>query len=239
MFTLLVERKVTLELDGARILNARLNIDYRCIAARYCTAIRGHGSFSAHYSAGFEGEPRVSLVSSIFSDGAFYIDPEELRGHGVGTYFLNEIVKWAKQWPDAIVCSIKLLAAQACAENKNRRNRVYEQFGLIIDYADPDRLAGVTRVMSASALKLVNVKDNIQVLSVPEWMSEALTHERDMHFETLRREKVISELRQELDEARSKPITWGVRTWWWKHAPNVYSYFFVAGFGLLLWFKYK
>jgi GNAT superfamily N-acetyltransferase len=237
--TLLVERKVAVEKDGERILSARLKLDYRCITARYSTAMSWHGCFSAHYAAGFDGQPRISLVSSIFSDGAFYVDPEELRGHGVGTFFMNEIVEWAKQWPDAIVCPIKLLAAQADAKNKSRRNRFYEQFGLIIDFTDPDQLAGATRQMPTSALNLVEVKDNIQMHSVQGWMGEALTHERDMLFETTRREKVISELRQELDEAQSKPFAWAIRTWWWKHAPNVYSYFFVAGFGLLLWFKYK
>lgn len=152
---------------------------------------------------------------------------------------MNEIVEWAKQWPDANVCPINLLAAQADAENKNRRNRFYEQFGLKIDFTDPDQLAGTTRQMPASALKLVEVKDNIRIHSVHGWMGEALTQEQDMHAATICREKLISELRQELDEARSKPFAWAIRTWWWKHAPNVYSYLFVTGFGLLLWFKYK
>lgn len=239
IFTLLIERKVTVEMDGPRILRARLSMDYRCVSARNCTAIRGHGGFTASYSAGFEGEPRVSLISDIFSDGAFYIDPEELRGHGVGTFFMNEIVAWAKQWPDAIVCPIKLLAAQADAENKIRRNRLYEQFGLIIDYTDPEQRAGTTRQIPASALKLVDAKDNIQQLSVQEWISEALTHEMDMHYESIRREKVISELRQELDEARANPFIWAIKTWWWKHAHNIYSYILLSGFGLLVWLKYK
>ncbi len=74
----------------------------------------------------------ISLTSSgALSEGAIFLNlPTKFEGQHIGTYMLNEIVLLAKQWQGAKVDSIKLISGQAHGDNKERRNRFYEQFGL-------------------------------------------------------------------------------------------------------------
>lgn len=55
---------------------------------------------------------------------------------------MNEIVKWAKQWPEANILKITLGEGDAYDENMERRNRFYEQFGIEFNYHDESRKTG-------------------------------------------------------------------------------------------------
>ncbi|WCB48104.1 GNAT family N-acetyltransferase (plasmid) [Nitratidesulfovibrio vulgaris] len=109
------------------------------------------GEFLACYSSFCN---TVSLVSqSFYGSGGVFIDPEYLRGHRLGTYLLNEIVLWARQWPEAQVAQIELCHLQGLDEdNRKRRNRLYEQFGITFDYTDEHCCRGVSHPMLASQL---------------------------------------------------------------------------------------
>src|SRR5690606_42007148 len=59
----------------------------------------------------------VTLTSTIaWSEGGVFLDLPGLAGQRIGTYLMNEIVRWVQQWPSATVASIKLDAGQARSE---------------------------------------------------------------------------------------------------------------------------
>jgi hypothetical protein len=90
------------------------------------------------------------------------LDLPGLEGQRIGTYRMNEIVCWARQWPDADVNNIELLEGQAYGKNTARRNRCYEKFGFTFDYTDPEHWAGMSRAVKVRDLNAVeNWKDTI------------------------------------------------------------------------------
>jgi hypothetical protein len=69
------------------------------------------------------------------------------RSLRLGTYLFDVIVGWAQQWKGATVNSIWLADGDGYTENRDRRNRFYEQFGLVFDYDDATKRSGRSRVM--------------------------------------------------------------------------------------------
>ncbi len=76
----------------------------------------------------------------------------KLEVYGIGSFFMNEIVKWVKQWPESNVKPIALTDGLATPDNKERRDRFYEKFGLEFEYSSPERASGYSRVMLARDL---------------------------------------------------------------------------------------
>lgn len=88
---------------------------------------------------------------------------------------MNELVLWARHWPKAKIHPIELLEGQAYPENKDRRNRFYENFGFEFDYTDPEHEAGRSRPMLAEALTPVNSwKENIRRHDLLDFLVESL-----------------------------------------------------------------
>lgn len=148
----LVERREVAEPDPrtGEIHQAKLCIYYWDLSGRGDANDVPSGNFSGSYSATCGV---VSLTASALDTGGYVlIEPCRLRSARLGTYLMNSVVAWAKQWPDARVREIKLLASDANGENRSRRNRFYRQFGIEFDFADDSESAGLSRPMLASAL---------------------------------------------------------------------------------------
>lgn len=58
-----------------------------------------------------------------------FVVPDWLRGAHVGTFLLARYVRWARQWPGALVAPIYLSTHDAKPENVERRQRLYEKVG--------------------------------------------------------------------------------------------------------------
>lgn len=158
-------------LDG-QICEATIRLSYRRITARPSSYESGHGEFNGSYWRFFNA---VSLTSSSMASGAVCLDLPELYGQRVGTYLMNEIVEWVKQWPDASVNPIKLLIGQARGDNKARRNWFYEQFGLRFDYHDSGKREGVSLPMQVRELSIVETwKSNIVEHKMFDYLAERL-----------------------------------------------------------------
>lgn len=239
---LLIERQEVLrrdERDGS-IYEASIRISYERIEPKHSHRVPGKGYFSGGYSRGFSGEPSVSLTSETTSKGAVFLDPQDLRGHRVGTYLMNEVVTWARQWPDATVRSVELLEGQSHGENKARRNRFYEQFGLVFAYRDPEHREGLSLPMDASALTPVETwKANIRERDVREFIGEVIYDHDRMKFELSQRERAIGNLRGELQRAEARPVRWVLRQLWWRYSQTIFASLLLGGIAALAWFKYK
>ena len=134
--------------DGG-ISEVSFKIAYRVIGARPDDFF-SRGNFLGGYST-FDN--RVSITSTqVWNDGGVFMDIPNMKGHRIGTYMMNEVVTWAKQWPSASVKNVKLLESDAYPENKARRNWFYEQFGLRFTYDQPEKRSGISLDMLAEHL---------------------------------------------------------------------------------------
>lgn len=240
--SLLIERQEVIhrdERDGS-IYEASIRISYERVEPKYGYRVLGKGYFSGGYSRGFSGDPSVSLTSETTSRGTVFLDPQDLQGHRVGTYLMNEIVTWVRQWPEATVRSVELLEGQAHSENKARRNRFYEQFGLVFDYRDADHREGLSLPMYASELKPVETwKANIRERDVREFIGEVIYEHDRMRLELIQRERAVGSLLSDMKLAEARPIRWALQRLWWRYSQTVFVSLLLSGLAALVWFKYK
>jgi hypothetical protein len=128
-------------------------------------------------------------------------------------------VGWAKQWPSAVVNSIGLSEVDADPENRLRRNRFYEQFGLVFDYSDKLCKGGRSRAMPAGNLQQVEAwEKNIAVFKVHEHLARVLQENRKLRFDLEGRERAIDALNETLRRQASRPVRTALSALWARHA---------------------
>lgn len=211
---ILVERCESVERDRAgHLQQAALRLHFRRLRP---SDERNHFDrrpvFSACYKPFTPDGPLMVLTSGSVSSGAVFLDMPGLEGLRIGTYLMNEIVLWAKQWPDANVRPVSLLASQAQDENRERRNRFYEQFGLKFDYFDDGRRAGQSRPMQAGALVPTEAwRENLRIIPIDELIGEMLTENKRLTRDLLSHTRALKDLREEHQWATQHPIRWASR----------------------------
>lgn len=208
---LLLEIKEKYEyLDDLSVMNAQVEVSYERL---YPEAPREHkkGQFNGSYRKDYN---IVSLTSlEPHSQGAIFLDLPGLEGQRISTYLLNCIVKWVKQWPEAIVNTIELLRGQAYPENKKRRNRLYEQFNIVFDYHDNNMMAGESFPMLAESLTPVDTwKENITEHNTSNFLSEMLLEKEKLSIELKFTQRQNKQLTTEHLKALSSPLPWAIRT---------------------------
>ncbi|ENY6785113.1 hypothetical protein ACF1CY_002577 [Providencia rettgeri] len=103
------------------------------------------GDFQAYYN---KDSNEVSLTNRDV-----FLKAE--RGIRIGSLLMSCVIEWARQWPNAAVIPIGLSdidATNNMSENKNRRNRFYEQFGIKFEYKDANKTSGRSKNMFVSDL---------------------------------------------------------------------------------------
>lgn len=234
---LFVERREVTDgepIDG-RPYAADFELAYETIPADPQRHPRVCGSFRGRFRRGEElVDDRVSLTG-----GTVFLDPEELRGQRIGTYLMNEIVCWAGQWPHANVQPIQLEASQADEDNKERRNRFYERFGLEFDYVDATKCAGRSRPIRVGELRPIESwRQNIAERDVPDVVS-GLRRARDhLERELVRGRAGRDGLARRLQEADDHPLRWALRRLWWRCMPVVAAGAVLVGLSLIAWLRY-
>lgn len=217
-----VERDTTQRLyEDGRIHEASIRLSYRRIGPKHPSDVSPD---STPYFVGSYHEYRnmVSLTSESLTRGAVFLDLPGLEGQRIGTYLMNEIVSWVKRWPDAEVRSVKLLEDQADPDNKNRRNRFYEQFGLVFDYTDASKAVGVSRSMFARDLRQVETwKENIAERHLLGCVSEALYEREHAWMEQIRLERVLKDRIEDIRRAEQNPLRWASRRMWLEWKPTL------------------
>ncbi|MCT5279709.1 MULTISPECIES: hypothetical protein [Pseudomonadota] len=239
---LFIERQETCrrdERDGS-VYEASFRLSYERVAPKHSYRMSSKGYFSGGYSRGFGDTPSVSLTSESTSKGAVFLDLPGLEGQRIGTYLMNEIVLWVRQWPEASVRSIELLSGQAHDENKARRNRFYEQFGLVFDYSDPEQCEGLSKPMLAGALTPVETwKQNLRERDVREYLGEVLYERNQLAFEMSQRERAIKNLSEEIKRAEARPVRWALRRLWWRFVPSLTHAAILLILGAMAWVGLK
>lgn len=214
-------------------------IEFSCVAIDASKACQWQRktTFSGSYRAAYDGSA-VSLTSSSMGRGAVFMDLAGLKGHRIGTYLMNEIVLWARQWPAATVRQIELLANQAYDENRTRRNRFYEQFGLVFDFQDVDHAEGISRPMSAKSLTPIDTwKANLRVLRVDEYLEHMLFENSRQHAELERCKFELKEMKNERRSAERRPLRWATQRLWWRYSSSLFYASPLFCVVLIVWWK--
>lgn len=238
---LMLEREETVKkFDDGTVFEASISISYEMILPKFSHHTKGKGSFVGGYRKFLDSE-FVSLTSTSPGRGAVFLDLPGLKGHRIGTYLMNEIVSWVKQWPVAEVFPIELLSTQAYPENKERRNWFYEQFGIKFDYTDPERREeGRSLPMLAKDLKNVDTwTNNIREMPVLEYFAEILYKEEHASLELEFRENAIERLVKERRDAQARPIRWAIRMLWWKYGGILTNAAIVSVLAAAAWFRLR
>lgn len=232
----IVEREEVYKRDlSGEIFEASIRLSYQRVTTRASSFENGHGEFNGSYSSHFNA---VSLTSSSMSNGSVYLSLPELNGQRIGTYLMNVIVEWVQQWPDASVNSIQLLSGQARGDNKARRNRFYEQFGLIFDYHDSAQREGSSRPMLVQGLSVVETwKDNISEHRMFDYLSDQLSETDSAKLKLGTLNHAFADLLAEQKKAEARPLRWAVRRLYGQHSGAVIAGGALAIFASLLWFK--
>ncbi|MBB2170371.1 hypothetical protein HLH36_18830 [Gluconacetobacter aggeris] len=206
--------------DAGAIVSAQLTIRYRRLADAPSQPPYPTHRFLACYARQWDGGGRTSLTSHDPYRGTVFLDLEGLEGNRIGSFLMNQVVTWARRWPDAEVNPITLLAHQARGENTIRRNRFYEQFGIAFAYTDDTKAAGTAMEMRAGQLKpWEHMPDNLSVTPL-----EAAFDEQQRELAVLRLDQQTIQLREralrrELQRAIAHPLRFAARQIWYRYAP--------------------
>lgn len=198
-----------------------------------CDAARPrHGSVaSAHFCGFYHGrDRRISITGRRLDSGAVYL-PDELRGVHLGTFAMSEVVRWAKQWPDAIVEPITLSDGDAYPENLARRNRFYEQFGLRFNFEDGRHHSGQSQPMPASELvDNGGWRDHVVEHPLLDAIATQMRRRDDAERNLRVRDAAVRELAQHLHWADGHPIRACLRRLWARHPYAPFAAVIVALF---------
>lgn len=214
--------------ESKEVDEASITLSYQAVDGGAGRRMRTAGTFTASY--GRRGN-RISLTGlSPFGRGGIMV-ADGLRGVRFGTYLFNIIVGWAKQWPLAVVNSISLSEVDAYPENRLRRNRFYEQFGLVFDYTDAQCKGGKSRTMPASDLQQVTTwEQNVTVRGVHEHLGRVLQQNRQLRSDMAARERAIRDLSARMTYQAGHPIRTVFAALWALHAKWVVPLIVILGF---------
>lgn len=168
------------------------------------------GEFMASYCP----YTKLASLSSTDPSGTGYVrlDLEGLEGQRIGTYLMNEVVQWLKQWPDAEINPIELMSAHALDNtSKIRRNRFYERFGISFDFTDESQKVGKSRPMTASELQTVDTwRQNIREVRFDTYLEGMYHKQQLLEFELQEASAAEKHLNRDLREASNRPLRWAL-----------------------------
>lgn len=237
---LLVERHIGFRHDSQGVLlEASICVSCQPITTRYSRDERRKSHFHGGYTSTLNG--MVSLTAKSMTIGGYVVlENANLQGNRIGTFLMNEIVQWVQQWPDATVRTVSLLAGQAHGDNKERRNRFYEQLGLEFDYDDSEHKHGCSRPIVAKQLKRVETwKENITVHSMSDYLANILHEKERDSMELMQRNRAVKDLINEQRAAEAKPIRWALRTLYSRYQTQVIGCVLLAMLTAMAWSRFQ
>lgn len=241
---ILVERSETrLDRQDGSTITASISLSFMPLRLSKESGFGDHESFNGNYSSGPGGhDAKISITG-----GSLMIRDRRLRSKRIGTHLMNEVVRWAQQWPTAVVRAVSVSSADDYLdkvdgqdgegiENRLRRNLLYENFGLKMIYDDDLKAEGESLPMPA--LELIprdTWKQNIEVRDVPGYIRDLRKEIAALTRKDSERSRHIERLENQIDSAERSPVLWacrqvGLRLW--GKAPWMA---FLALLSLLLW----
>lgn len=109
---------------------------------------------------------------------------------------------------------VHLLKGQAHKENRERRNRFYERYGIEFDYEDHDHSEGISKPMIARDLMpVMSWEQNIEEVGVMEYMAELLRTNEMIGADLSARNRAVKWLSDDIQQMKAKPFRWATAFW--------------------------
>lgn len=218
------------------------------------SVIDGRLELDAHYlygplSIGVPGRPIAALGGMIRSigegdghcrmTGGTMEVHSRLRGLGIGSYLQNQVVAWLKSFGRTVTVDRILLAEIHAPTQRDatRRNRFYEQFGVVFSYGEtpPNGIVGATGhsvpTLTTDDLKTLRPGEHARMDEiVAKSQVEAL---QVLGQQLTKAQRQADTLRQERDHTRQWNRTLSRSSDRWRNALITVIAVMVAGF--LIW----
>ncbi len=231
--------KFTLNPSTGEIANASLHLHYHRILPEFSLLSAGGDRFIGSYCAATNS---VSVTSDGGTGGTVFLSLPGLEGFKIGTYLLNQIVTWVKQWPDARLSNISLNEIQATDENRERRNRFYEQFGIKFSYDDDKtRKSGRSLSMVANDLTPVDREksSNITEIQVDKFISGLFSGKEKSDRLIAEKSRSIELLQNELFSIKQQPLKWALKRLADQLIPPVTLALIFAAVVGMIWLRFR
>lgn len=217
---ILVERSETrLDRQDGSTITASIRLSFKPLRLSEESGFGDHESFNGNYSSGPGGhDAKISITG-----GSLMIRDRRLRSKRIGTHLMNEVVRWAQQWPTAVVRAVSVSSVDDYLdkgdgrdgegiENKLRRNLLYENFGLEMIYADDLKAEGHSLPMLARELIPRDTwKRNIEVRGVPGYIRDLRNDIAALKRQDSERSRHIEDLENQIKSAERSPVIWACR----------------------------
>ncbi len=97
---------------------------------------------------------------------------QSIRGKGVTTFVVNEMIRWLKKnFPDYTINPFEILDYEnATEEGKDSRNKFLEKFGFSLSYTDITNKSGTMRAKKPAVLKEVYNSERIEELDIEHYV---------------------------------------------------------------------
>lgn len=214
---ILVERSETrLDRQDGSTITASIRLSFKPLRLSEESGFGNHEAFNGNYSSGPGGhDAEISITG-----GSLMIRDRRLQSKRIGTHLMNEVVRWAQQWPTAVVSEVSVSSVDDYLdkvdgqdgqgiENKLRRNLLYENFGLKMIYADDLKAEGYSLPMLARELIPRDTwKQNIEVRDVPGYIRELRNDIAAWTQKESERSRHIEELENQIKSAKRSPVLW-------------------------------
>ncbi|RCK37279.1 hypothetical protein TH24_17040 [Thalassospira xiamenensis] len=171
----------------------------------------------------------LSLVATVL-----FLDPAELRGHGVGTCMMNRIIDWAQEWPEAKVSAIDILDPDP--DTVARRKHFYGKFGLVFD--DKDGKPVMRELLVSELIKPENVS-TITIHDLPVGLMRLSLANNEQKRRLSLNTNEIDDMKTQWNKFTARPVRTGLSHWF---SNNLFSLMFCGVFlffGACLWISVK
>lgn len=211
--------------DG-QITESKLFLRYAVVSEFREAGPVPYSYFDASYNA---YQNSVSLVASVL-----FLDPDYLRGHGIGSCLMNRIIDWAGEWPDATISPIDIFDPDP--DIVARRRNFYGRFGLEFDDKNG------RPIMKQILVKDVN-KDETETSNRIFELSDGLMllcKARERFSDDLsRKATAYDSLRETYTSFTSSPLRTGISYWLSLNLFRIIVCGFAALMGVIIWLSLK
>ncbi|RCK43209.1 GNAT family N-acetyltransferase [Thalassospira profundimaris] len=209
--------------DGS-LYESKLYIRYAVVSRNWYERPVPYKYFDAIYNA---HQKSLAVVANVL-----FLDPDELRGYGIGSCLMNRIIDWAQEWPEAKVSPIDIFDPDPLTVA--RRKNFYEKFGLEFEL-----------IKGRPVMKHILVKD----LKKSESGASNLIHDLPVGLMKIcqtkdQLERDLAHKTREYDHLRDfrnvftdKPFLTGLSYWFSKNLYRLMLYGLLLIIGASFWFS--
>lgn len=173
-------------------------------------AIQHNASPIGDFGGCYAGEDLDGTPLYKITDGAMRLY-DNWRGKHIGTWCQNEVVRWVKALPSGLFTPIRLSVTEGLdPDNRARRSRFYEQFGVVFDwFPEPEHGFEARSIVRPTAeLVVLHQVKGITALDMREALNTAEADAADAARENIRLKHQVLRLNDRIQDLEAAASSW-------------------------------